>query len=285
MMKKSVFAVCAFVGCSVFAEAEWTGGLPVQYMGSGEDRLAYVTVTNAKGKAVKRFEPGSVQRRLYEYNGGMVIRANSGTGSVVVVNAQHKFPSKDIGDFLHGISTRFRLNMELREGAQDDAALERCATAAKDSKANAIVYVVDVQGAPSGLVAYDSHWGTVNVHALFEGVPNSIGIDRTKKSLLRTLILVCGGADSVATGTLMWPVNGASDLDTLKIPPRVAPPLAQAVGRHMVRTGMWPVEVKTYRQACEAGWAHSPTNDVERKIWNDIHALPTNPLPLVKPAK
>ena len=33
-----------------------------------------------------------------------------------------------------------------------------------------------------------------------------------------------------------------------------------------------------YRKACEEGWAPQPTNDVQKAIWDKVHAMPTEPL-------
>ena len=41
---------------------------------------------------------------------------------------------------------------------------------------------------------------------------------------------------------------------------------------------MKPYRLTTYRKACEEGWANPPTNDVQKAIWDKVHALPTEPL-------
>jgi len=33
-----------------------------------------------------------------------------------------------------------------------------------------------------------------------------------------------------------------------------------------------------YRVAVQEGWAPQPTNDVQRTIWNQIHAIPDKPI-------
>ena len=42
--------------------------------------------------------------------------------------------------------------------------------------------------------------------------------------------------------------------------------------------GIIPYRLTTYRQACQEGWAHSPTNEYERYAWEDVHAMPSKPL-------
>ena len=34
----------------------------------------------------------------------------------------------------------------------------------------------------------------------------------------------------------------------------------------------------TYKSACQEGWAPEPTNDVQRTIWKQVHAVPDKPI-------
>ena len=36
--------------------------------------------------------------------------------------------------------------------------------------------------------------------------------------------------------------------------------------------------VTSYKTACKEGWAPAPTNDVQRAIWDKVHAMPTAPI-------
>ena len=33
-----------------------------------------------------------------------------------------------------------------------------------------------------------------------------------------------------------------------------------------------------YKTACREGWAPAPTNDVQKAIWDKVHAMPTEPI-------
>ena len=39
-----------------------------------------------------------------------------------------------------------------------------------------------------------------------------------------------------------------------------------------------PGKRSVYRKACEEGWAPAPTNDVQKAIWDKVHAMPTEPI-------
>ena len=38
------------------------------------------------------------------------------------------------------------------------------------------------------------------------------------------------------------------------------------------------IEVVSYQDACEMGVAPAPTNDVQKAIWDKVHAMPTEPI-------
>jgi hypothetical protein len=42
--------------------------------------------------------------------------------------------------------------------------------------------------------------------------------------------------------------------------------------------GVLPAQRATYLKACEEGWAPAPTNDVQKAIWDKVHAMPTEPI-------
>ena len=42
--------------------------------------------------------------------------------------------------------------------------------------------------------------------------------------------------------------------------------------------GLVPWYQTTYIKACEEGWAPAPTNDIQKAIWDKVHAAPKNPM-------
>ena len=34
----------------------------------------------------------------------------------------------------------------------------------------------------------------------------------------------------------------------------------------------------SYRKACQEGWAPAPTNDIQKAIWDKVHAVPATPM-------
>ena len=51
-----------------------------------------------------------------------------------------------------------------------------------------------------------------------------------------------------------------------------------AINESMPLLSIEPLNIGTYRDACELGIAHPPTNDLQRAIWDKVHAPPKTPL-------
>ena len=42
--------------------------------------------------------------------------------------------------------------------------------------------------------------------------------------------------------------------------------------------GVTPMEVTTCRQVCRLGWAPAPANEYQKAVWEELHAIPTEPI-------
>ena len=58
------------------------------------------------------------------------------------------------------------------------------------------------------------------------------------------------------------------------VPPDVFPRMLHYIGA----LGIRPVVQATYKKACQEGWAPAPTNDVQKAIWEKVHAIPDKPI-------
>ena len=75
----------------------------------------------------------------------------------------------------------------------------------------------------------------------------------------------------------MRDVTKPSDLDALSAESYGVETLNK-LAQSMPLYGLKPYHRSTYRKACEEGWAPAPTNDVQRKIWNEVRTLPDQPI-------
>ena len=49
-------------------------------------------------------------------------------------------------------------------------------------------------------------------------------------------------------------------------------------GPYLEGYGVNPEKIVSYRKACEEGWAPQPTNDFQKAVWDDVHAMPSEPI-------
>ena len=100
---------------------------------------------------------------------------------------------------------------------------------------------------------------------------------RLSKEIWRGLVYVLGGGNTYVQNCVMKQVSSLKGLDA--IPSRTACPDAYLRIAESARAiGLNPLRRVTYRQACKEGWAPQPTNDVQKTIWEEIHAIPDKPI-------
>ena len=209
--------------------------------------------------------------------GGIVRKENSAFGKVVFLNAQKLVPASAFKQTLDYFDYEIHPLMEMK----DVASVNLTNPSADIAKAGGKVGVVLGESAdlPALLVAPELGWAVVNVAALKAGCKdNETLAARARKELMRAFALA-GGASFMARGALVLEpgVRTPADLDPL---PECS---YGAEVRYALQTGLpgygvTPWKQVTYKQACQEGWAHSPTNEYQQKIWDRIHKLPSNPM-------
>lgn len=273
-MKPIFLALIMTAVCVSNADEDWTTGLPVKFMGDKDDPIQYVEITNKSGKVVKRIKPGQMKDRLLHYNGGFVTKKGSGKGRILIVNSQNAVQIDVLSNYFGKVGMQMRLRIDIESGVAPQFG---SSVSAKNYNANAVIFIGNDGNLPPSLVSFEQGLGLVNVSPLI-GTNKKTTNERFMKAALRTFLLTCGAADYAANGDALWPVENVGALDKIQYRERFHPTVIQAVGRHMVKAGMEPTVVKTYRKACEEGWASKPSNDTEREIWEQVHAIPAKPI-------
>ncbi|MBE6382331.1 MAG: hypothetical protein E7049_04875 [Lentisphaerae bacterium] len=100
----------------------------------------------------------------------------------------------------------------------------------------------------------------------------------------RATALACRSVAYTAGGAMPFGVEGCmknvftpKDIDSLKSK-LLHPMSGQLVKSSASDFGFALWKRGTYLAACQGGWAHEPTNELQRTIWNDIRKLPEKPL-------
>ena len=189
--------------------------------------------------------------------GGIVVEPYSGR-YVVIVNNQTRIDEKDFFEPDRGIEDLFNYPVLVVKPGADL------------KKAGLVITISDNKTAPSLLVAPETPWAGVNVFALATDDPDKkVLVSRLQKEIWRAFLFVCGAANSNMQPCIMRPIFRAKDLDEFP----VSQPCPDPIGKVMQmanRLGIAEKNMTTYRDACTQGWAPAPTNDVQRKIWEQI---------------
>ena len=54
--------------------------------------------------------------------------------------------------------------------------------------------------------------------------------------------------------------------------------IQDSIKKYLSAAGVTPLRRTIYRRACQEGWAPAPTNDVQKAIWDKVHAIPKTPM-------
>ena len=193
--------------------------------------------------------------------GGIVTKR--GEGKIVIVNCQNAIDEKTISERANRLGRLLKCNVEIRRG-------DWSVSAKVPDDANFAIYIIRDGKLPMSLVAAESGWGAINTVGLDSG-------DRFSKELTRVFALTVGAMCSRNINSPMQPVSNPQSLDKV-LTDNIMRDMIDSLRINMKARGMTEMKVATYRKACQEGWAPEPTNDVQRTIWKQVHAIPDKPI-------
>lgn len=215
--------------------------------------------------------------------GGLVTKVQKGN-VVRVVNTQDDVSLDMIKSVISNINVGVGLPIEFAEQKPGACALEDVKILMKSPKTGALLYIVKSDKLPSILSAPEDAWAILNFNSIADDFPpDEVKDARISKELNRAFANVFNAGLSVSKPCVMVPVYGKVDLDGIKVN-RMGPEISSKIAGAAVYRDINPIRTTTYQRACEEGWAPVPTNDVQKSIWEKVHALPTQPIK-IKPEK
>lgn len=208
--------------------------------------------------------------------GGLVTRSGSMKGKVAFIDTQTRLSADEIKKVIAKIGTDFKFNAVYEKAQPAD-----CPCSLKDaSKAEAAIIVIDDPKKPVSLVAPDDHWAMVNVAKLdvnlkTDAAKEKFFAGRCRRQLMRVYAILAGSWTSQYPGNIM----AADKLENIDLAPEDLPfDVRQRSEKYLPTIGVTKKEEATYFRACRAGWAPSPTNELQKSIWEDVFKLPTKPI-------
>ena len=201
--------------------------------------------------------------------GGFLEKPGTAKGSIVYVNCQQKAPKSWIDESIAYFSevTKFKVNYS--EGTFDIKAPKVVGEAS--------IFIIEDETLPPILVAPENKWALVNITPIAKEQRPIFFEQRTKKELSRAFAYLCGATGSKYERSLTRGITSQAELDK-NYDYELPMDIVQRFWDYMKPLGVLPAQRATYLKACEEGWAPAPTNDVQKAIWDKVHAMPTEPI-------
>ena len=230
----------------------------------------------------KKFDPVAFAAKNKERlarAGGMVEKPGAQQGKIVFIDTQDILSATNVEAVAKQMRKLSDFNIVYAKAKPGDPAALK-----EEQGANIAVIIVADDKTPPSLVAQEAGWAVLNVKTLDKNLKTpeakaKFVESRYRKQLLRVYSLVCGGGSSSYPGNVM---NAARIEDFDLYDEGVPMDLVAAHLKCAKSFGVTPAVRAPYSRACHYGWAPAPTNDVQRKIWDRYHSLPTAPI-TIKP--
>lgn len=201
--------------------------------------------------------------------GGFLSRPGTPKGEIFYVNCQKRIPKEWIDESIRYFSEETKFKISYKEGTFQMPTPE--------ISGNATLFIIDDENLPAILHAPENSWAFVNVAVVAKEKRPIFFEMRTKKQMSRAFALLCGASNSQYPRALTRGIINESDLD--KNPdPRLPVDVLARFQTYMEPLGVKANALVPYRRAVEEGWAPAPTNDIQKAIWNRVHAAPKNPM-------
>ncbi len=217
--------------------------------------------------AIRRAEH---QAEVDKRTGGRIVKPGTQQGEIVYADCQTRIPKAWIEESVAYFAKETRFKISLKSGTSFDLKNPKI-------EGNATLFIIDDASLPAILVAPENRWAFVNVAPIAKEERPAFFEARVKKELSRGFAYLCGAANSQYPRALTRGIVNHADLDKnpdLSLPVDVI----QRFKGYMETLDVRPAIMTTYKKACQEGWAPAPTNDVQKAIWDKVHAVPATPM-------
>lgn len=218
--------------------------------------------------------------------GGTITMWPKNPGLFVFINCQKAINEKVIFRPVEMIKDDFNVNIQSQSGNEKEFDLKRIPAELKGLGANGGIYFINDPSLPISLAAAEDGWGVLNVAPIISDSPDSEKLNKRLQKLINRLFAnIHGIADPIMMPACVTkPAIGLAGIDAL-ICTTFSPEANSKITAYLHKAGYKQRKVGTYYDACEEGWAPPPTNEVQKKIWDKVHKLPTKPLVILPESK
>lgn len=213
--------------------------------------------------------------------GGNIVVWPKDPGLFLFVNCQTQLSEKQVQESVSKLAREFSIDVRAVEGVFPG--IKGVTTELVNLKAKGAIWIIDDESMPVSLTAAEDGWGVLNVAKILKDNPDQQKLSkRFTKYINRTFAYVNGVSDSpMMPACVMNQAVGMAGVDAL-LCSTYSPEACSKIANYITLAGYKRCRRGTYYDACEEGWAPKPTNEVQKKIWDKVHQLPTKPL-VIKP--
>ena len=216
--------------------------------------------------------------------GGRVVPPSNGK-SVLVWDSTGK-AAKAIDVFQRYDEKVMHIPLTLRQGDTGGGGTAfEIATKAKNSQTPAVIFVYEQRGAPTLAVYPEDAVACINLFSLTTEDKEKFD-QRIQKEVFRAFGIILGGYHIPRMACVMEPAYSLEDLDAIRCT-TLAPMRFNGILKSAKMLNLPVQRPVPYITACREGWAPTPTNDVQKAIWEKVKADkergPTNPITIPPP--
>lgn len=215
--------------------------------------------------------------RVLKKTGGFIQKAAEGPLAMLLDTREKNRLTIDEVGRVYKLATHLDV-LVAKEKRGDKAPLAFAQEKMANDKPLMIIAVVEkCPELPALSVFPEERIGIVNADKLQGGDDPSLPEIRVSKEIWRAIGFVGGIGFSPAENDIMQPYYTLKELDDNRYP-FIQPMNMAKMQRMHKRFGVKKARRIPYRVAVMEGWAASPTNKYQKAIWDEIHAMPTEPI-------
>jgi len=198
----------------------------------------------------------------------------AGEGYLAVLNAQKELPDAALeaqADALRKCARDVDVKI-----LPSTFSLATAQSEVKKTGAAAAIFIVDDAALPPSLIAMEEGWGAINV-AKLKGADAKKLEARFGKEFVRVASVIFAGPQSQYKTSPLQTIRSVEELDKM-VGDKYGMDATMAIMNNLPKIGVKPARMISYRMACQEGIAPAPTNDIQKAIWEQVHATPKRPM-------
>ena len=218
--------------------------------------------------------------------GGVVTVWPKDHGTFLFVDCQSAVPDAVVAKPIDALLREFNIDIRKVAGSTDPIDVRKIPAELKGLGANGGIWIVNDSALPATLAATEDGWGVLNVAQLIADSPAPEKLEKRMFKFVNRLFANLNGIgdSTMMPACVMKQAVGVAGVDAL-VCATYSPEANSKVAGYLAKAGYKKRRTGYYYDACEQGWAPAPTNDVQKKIWDEVHQMPTKPIKILPPSK